>query len=161
MTRTSAREFAVRLVYELSFSERKADELLYESLQKEYFDALQGEDELYEEFSGEDEQQFSYIRTVVTGVDKHGPELDDYISRYAIGWNFARISRIDTAIMRVAMYEILYMPDIPDSAAVNEALEIAKKYESEEAIAFINGILGSFIRRERDGLSEKPGESET
>lgn len=161
MTRTSAREFAVRLVYELSFSERKADELLYESLQKEYFDALQGEDELYEEFSGEDEQQFSYIRTVVTGVDKHGPELDDYISRYAIGWNFARISRIDTAIMRVAMYEILYMPDIPDSAAVNEALEIAKKYESEEAIAFINGILGAFIRRERDGLSEKPGESET
>jgi N utilization substance protein B len=161
MTRTSAREFAVRLVYELTFSDRRAEDLLHERLQKEYFDALRGEDELYEDFSGENEQQANYIRAVVTGVDAHGPELDNYIARYAIGWDFARISRIAASIMRVAMYEILYMPDIPDSAAVNEALEIAKKYESEEAIAFINGILGSFIRKERGQGPEKPGESGT
>ena len=53
-----------------------------------------------------------------------------------------------SAIMRVAMYEILYMPEIPNSAAINEALEIAKKYEDEKVVAFVNGILGSFVRME-------------
>jgi N utilization substance protein B len=160
MTRTSARELSIRFVYELTFSEMRAEALLRERLHKEYFDALRKEDELYEDFTGEDEHQLEYIRTVVNGVDKHGPELDNYISRYAIGWNFARISRITASIMRVAMYEILYMPDIPDGAAVNEALEIAKKYEGEEAMAFINGILGSFIRNERGG-TVKPEKSAT
>lgn len=50
--------------------------------------------------------------------------------------------------MRVAMYEILYMPDIPNGAAINEALEIAKKYETPETVKFMNGILGSFVRQE-------------
>ncbi len=151
MTRTSARELSVRLVYELTFSDLRAEALLGERLQKEYFNALRNEDELYEDFAGEEEPQLDYIKTIVSGVDKHGPELDDYIARYAIGWNFSRISRITASIMRVAMYEILYMPDIPDGAAVNEALEIARRYEGEEAMAFINGILGSFIRNERGG----------
>ena len=53
-----------------------------------------------------------------------------------------------SAIMRVAMFEILYMPDIPHGVAINEAVEIAKKYEAEEVTKFINGILGSFLRGE-------------
>ena len=53
-----------------------------------------------------------------------------------------------SAIMRVAMFEILYMQDIPDKAAINEAVEIAKKYETPETVKFINGILGSFVRQE-------------
>ena len=53
-----------------------------------------------------------------------------------------------SAIMRVAMYEILYMPDIPNGTAINEAVEIAKKYESPETVRFLNGILGSFVRQE-------------
>ena len=63
-------------------------------------------------------------------------------------WNFARIPLTAAAIMRVAMYEILYMPEIPAAAAINDAVEIAKKYEDEKVVSFINGILGAFVRAE-------------
>jgi transcription antitermination factor NusB len=86
------------------------------------------------------------VRTLVSGVFEHGPELDNYISRCAVGWNFSRISRVAASIMRVAMYEVLYMPDIPNAAAINEAVEIAKSYETPETVSFINGILGTFVR---------------
>ena len=78
----------------------------------------------------------------------HGAELDGYIDKYAKGWKFSRIDRVASAIMRVAMYEILYMPDVPDKAAINEAVEIAKKYVDDDVVKFINGILGSFVRTE-------------
>ena len=75
-------------------------------------------------------------------------ELDGYIAKYAKNWKFSRIPLVASAIMRVAMYEILYMQDIPNGAAINEAVEIAKKYETPETVKFINGILGSFAREE-------------
>ena len=66
----------------------------------------------------------------------------------AVGWSFSRISLVASAIMRVAMYEILYMPDVPNAAAINDAVEISKNYEGEETVKFINGLLGSFVRGE-------------
>jgi N utilization substance protein B len=85
--------------------------------------------------------------------------LDDYIARYAKGWSFARIPRMAAAIMRTAMYEVLYMPEIPNAAAINEAVEIAKNYEPQEVISFINGILGSFVRAEFADTPPKPQRS--
>ena len=85
---------------------------------------------------------------MVKGVLAHGAELDGYIEKYARGWKFSRIPLVASAIMRVAMYEVLYMPDVPNAAAINEAVEIAKKYETPETVKFINGILGSFSRQE-------------
>ena len=82
------------------------------------------------------------------GVAEHAAELDGYIAKYAKNWKFSRIPLVASAIMRVAMYEILYMQDIPNGAAINEAVEIAKKYETPETVKFINGILGSFAREE-------------
>ncbi len=146
MTRNTARELAVHLAYELSFTDRTPEELLDERLSRESFAALAEEDELYAEAPGP--TQAEYIRGVVAGVAEHAPELDGYIAQYAKGWKFERISLIAGAIMRVAMYEILYRPDIPNGAAVNEAVEIAKKYETQETAKFINGILGSFVRAE-------------
>ena len=108
--------------------------------------ALAEEDDIYRE--APNAKQADYIRRLVKGVDEHGAELDGYIAKYAKGWNFARIPLVASAIMRVAMYEILYMPDIPNGAAINEAVEIAKKYETPETVKFINGILGSFVRQE-------------
>ena len=70
------------------------------------------------------------------------------IERYAVGWKFGRIPRVATAIMRVAMFEILYLPEVPNGAAINEAVEIAKHYEDDKVVSFINGILGSFVRGE-------------
>ena len=86
----------------------------------------------------------------------HGAELDDYISRYSVGWAFARIPRMAAAVMRTAMYEVLYMSDIPNAAAINEAVEIAKKYEPVEVVSFLNGILGSFVRAEFEDTPPRP-----
>ena len=146
MTRSSAREIAVHLSFAMGFSDRTAEEVLGEALSRENFQRLGGEDPLYSEYPNEKQRQ--YITTLVKGVYEHGVELDGYISKYAIGWSFARISRMAAAIMRVAMYEILYMPDIPASAAINEAVELAKRYDSPEAASFVNGILGSYVRKE-------------
>jgi len=146
MVRNTAREIAIHLSYELSFTEKSIDDLLDQRLSAETFAALAEEDEIYRETPNA--KQDAYIRRLVKGVRDHAPELDGYIAKYAKGWNFARIPLVASAIMRVAMYEILYMPDIPNGAAINEAVEIAKKYETTETVKFMNGILGSFVRQE-------------
>ena len=141
MVRNTAREIAVHLAYELSFTDKTAEELVAERLSRDGFAELAGEDELYSE--APNAKQAEYIRALVCGVADHAPELDEFIARYAKGWSFDA-----SAIMRVAMYEILYFRDVPNSVAINEAVEIAKKYETPETVKFINGILGSFVRAE-------------
>ena len=146
MLRNTAREIAVHLSYELSFTDKTVEALLEERLNREYFESLAEEDALYRD--APNASQMEYIRRLVQGVNEHAAELDGYISKYAKGWSFARIPLVASAIMRVAMYEVLYMPDIPNGAAINEAVEIAKRYETPETVKFINGILGSFVRQE-------------
>ena len=147
VTRSTAREIAVHLAYELSFADDVAA-ILDERLTDERFAELSGEDELYAVLPERDQRD--YIRAVVAGVAEHAPELDGYIAKYAKGWKFERIPLVASAIMRVAMYEALYRDDIPTGVAVNEAVEIAKKYETPETVKFINGILGSFVRGETE-----------
>ena len=146
MIRNVAREIAMHLSYELSFTDLSADELLNQRLNPDRFDQLAPEYEVYGKLPGPSQQ--AYIRRVVKGIAEHGYELDQYIEKYAVGWKFERIPLVASAIMRLAMYEILYMPEIPNGAAINEAVEIAKKYESSDVVRFINGILGSFVRKE-------------
>ena len=146
MVRNTAREIAIHLSYELSFTSKQIDALLDERLTKESFEILKEEDSLYQEIPNA--KQAEYIRRLVKGVNEHAFELDGYIEKYAKGWKFSRIPLVASAIMRGAMYEILYMQDIPKGAAINEAVEIAKKYETPETVKFINGILGSFVRQE-------------
>ncbi len=146
MTRSNAREIAVHFTFELSFSNETADQLLESALTRPIFAMLGEEEPLYAEFPNE--KQRAYIAGLVRGVYFHCAELDEYISRYAIGWSFSRLPRVSIAIMRIAMYEILYMQDVPNAAAINEAVELAKHYEDQDMVSFINGILGSFIRKE-------------
>jgi len=146
MTRSTARELAMHFTFELGFSTLDAGELLSRELTPERF-ALRGREvPLYAQFP--DESQRAYIEGLVRGVFAHGAELDGYIAQYARGWRFSRIDRVAAAIMRVTMYEILYMPDIPNKAAINEAVEISKKYMDTDVVRFVNGILGSFVRSE-------------
>lgn len=146
MTRSNAREIAVHFVFELGFTNDNAETFLEENLRRNLFEAIGQEEELYRQFPNE--KQREYIRQLVKGVYEHTPELDLYISKYAIGWNFARLPRVSVAILRVCMYEILYMQDIPNAAAINEAVELTKRYEEPEMAAFVNGLLGSFVRSE-------------
>ncbi len=147
MTRTTAREIAVHFAFELGFTNDSAETLLDQMLTPEVFASIAQVEPLYQEFP--DPKTEAYIRRLVRGVGEHGYELDLYIEKYARGWRFSRLPRTATATMRVAMYEVLYMPEIPDRVAVNEAINIAKGYEDEEVVRFINGILGSFVRAER------------
>lgn len=146
MTRSTAREIAMHLTFELAFSDIKADELLERELNREAFAARAVDEPLYTEYP--DPAQEQYICTLVRGVAEHGFELDGYIEKYAKGWRFSRIDRVAAAIMRVTMYEILYRPDVPNKVAINEAVEIAKGYADEDVVKFVNGILGSFVRAE-------------
>ena len=146
MVRNTAREIAIHLSYELSFTDKTVEELLDQRLTAASFASLAEEDPIYLE--APNAKQADYIRRLVRGVREHGAELDGYIEKYAKGWRFSRIPLVASAIMRVAMYEVMYMPDIPNAAAINEAVEIAKTYETPETVKFINGILGSFSRQE-------------
>ena len=146
MVRNTAREIAVHLSYELSFTSMTVDELLEHHLSAENFAALAPEDEVYREVPNA--KQRDYICRLVRGVDQHAGELDTFIERFSKGWKFSRMPLVATAIMRVAMYEILYMDDIPNGVAINEAVELTKKYESDEVVRFVNGLLGAFLREE-------------
>ena len=146
MTRTVAREIAVRLCFGIAENPSDPHDVLSFVFDEEYYDSLKTEDSLYD--NRPDARQLDYITRLVTGVFEHAAELDGYIDKYAVGWKFGRISRTAVAIMKTAMFEALYMPDVPNRAAINEAIEIAKRYESPETVPFINGVLGSFSRSE-------------
>ena len=88
-----------------------------------------------------------YIDEVLTGVSAHREEIDGIISRLTKGWTFERLMKVDVAILRYCIYELIYMADkIPASVSINEAVEIAKKYGSDHSKAFVNGVLSSFYK---------------
>jgi len=152
MTRSSAREIAVHLVFELDFNGQSAGELLSQVLNRQTFESIAQEESLYAEFPNTEQRR--YIEALVQGVSDRAAELDGYISQYSIGWKLKRIPRVIAAILRVCMYEILYMGDVPNAAAINEAVELTKHYEGPELSAFVNGILGSFVRAQAGSPSD-------
>lgn len=158
MTRSNAREIAVHFVFALGFSHGTPEELFSERMTRQTFARLEEEQSLYAEFPNM--EQRAYIEKLARGVYEHREELDGYISKYAIGWKISRIPRIVLAILRVCMYEILYMGDVPNAAAINEAVELTKQYEEQELAAFVNGILGSFVRSEKESSDKESIEEE-
>ncbi len=94
-----------------------------------------------------DEEDLVYVSQMLEGVGAHSEELDEIIARYSKDWAIERIARVDLSILRVAIYEMLYRKeDVPTGAAINEAVELAKRYGGERSYAFINGILGSVAK---------------
>ncbi len=144
MTRANARELAVHLIYGREFTGEEPEQVVSVRLDKEYYAALSQENEVYSDRPSRN--QLNYIDTVVTGVANRTEQLNTEISRYAIGWDVSRISRLTRAIMQLAIFEILYVEDVPTGVAVSEAVRLAKKYDGDDTGAFVNGILGSFAR---------------
>lgn len=144
MTRTTAREIAMHLIYELDFHDELPEELLQAVFSDQYFPRLAEETELYQEKPNA--KQMQYIENCLRGVYVKKPELDAMIEEYAVGWKVSRISKVSLAVLRLAIYEILYVEDAPTGAVINEAVEIARRYEEEDKVSFINGVLGSFVR---------------
>lgn len=148
MTRSTARHLAIQLCFAASASGRAPKELAEDFFSEEHFATLAGVDELYAELPKG--KHLDYILRLSSLVwDKRG-ELDAYIERYAKGWRPERISRTALAVLRCAICEILYLEDVPASAAINEAVELDKNYDEPDTVAFVNGVLGSFVRGETE-----------
>lgn len=92
------------------------------------------------------EEVGEYAKEVYRGVLEHKDELDEIIASFSNGWKLNRIPKVNLSILRLAVYEMKYNNDVPDSIAINEAVELAKKYSGKEDSAFINGILGAYSR---------------
>ena len=144
MTRANARELAVHLIYGREFTGEEPETVIAARLQKEYYSKLAEDNDVYSERPSRN--QLSYIDSVVSGVANRADELNMYISKFSIGWDVSRISRLARCIMHLAIFEILYVDDVPTGAAISEAVRIAKKYDGDDTGSFVNGILGSFAR---------------
>ena len=88
----------------------------------------------------------TFLENLVYGVQTRQEELDGVIGQYAQGWALNRLAKVDLTILRMAVYELKYMPEVPVGAAINEAVELAKAYGEDKSAGFINGILGSVAR---------------
>lgn len=145
MSRTKAREIALHLIFEMGFQQFE-DEKLNDRLDESIMASISGDIALY---AGKlSEQQTQYIRAVVKGVASRLDELDETVERYAKGWKLSRLSRMTIAVLRLAIYEMRYVEDVPTGVAINEAVALAKIYDTNEAASFINGVLGSVARAE-------------
>ena len=132
--RSRAREIAFKLVFEDMFGTSTATEML----------ALLFEEEVnWQEFS---EDNISYISWIRENTKVNQEKIDEVISSFAKGWSIERMNRVDVSILRLAICEIMFREDVNSGIAINEAVELAKKYSSDESPSFINGILGAYVR---------------
>ena len=129
---------------------REARELLLTALYRcEFLPAAL--EELFEETDPEDQRD--YIEAVFNGIRDRQPEIDRMLGEKTIGWKFERLALLDRNILRLGVYELLYLDEIPPEVALNEAVELAKKFGTEQARKFINGILDRIWKEQRDSKS--------
>ncbi len=146
MKRTTAREIAVQLGFYAAQTGKPVADIAEEFFDKDYYSTLAEVDELYAEYP--EKKQMDYIIRLASLVEDYRVQIDHYINKYSNGWKLGRISKTAVAVMRCAICEVLYMDDIPNAAAINEAVELAKGYDEPETVAFVNGVLGGFMRGE-------------
>jgi N utilization substance protein B len=146
MKRRTARECALQLLFQYDFTHKIPDKR-----ELAEFWSIRNEPEDIRNFSEE----------IFFGTLRHIDEIDRVIGRIAEHWHLERMAAVDRNILRLATYELLYRPDIPVRVAINEAIEIAKKYSSEESPSFINGILDRVAKvvtgqRTEENLLKRP-----
>jgi transcription antitermination factor NusB len=131
--RTLAREHALKILYQVEITHREVDLIL-------------GDYWKMEEVS--DEEVMAYAKMVAVGVLKELILLDEKISKYATNWQLKRMAVIDRNVMRIGLFELQHTTDIPPKVAINEAVELAKKYGDLESSKFVNGILDKIHKKE-------------
>jgi len=143
-TNREAREFCLQFLYHFqlpAFTNQK------KGLQStEIFERLQDfKVTLGLELSSESQ---AYVATLVNGILKTHDELDEILVKYLKNWKLSRISKIEHTILTLAIYELKYCTDVPGKVAINEAIELGKKYSTKESAGFINGILDNIFKQE-------------
>jgi len=124
MTRREAREAILKILYEYDVGGKDVEDII-----KNY----------------NFENQEEYVINTLRGTMENLMTIDEIIEDYSLGWKLERMARVDLAILRFSLYEIIYQKDIPFNVTINEAIELAKKYSTEESPSFINGILGRYV----------------
>lgn len=137
MSRTLAREDAFKLIFELRTSNKSP-----ESIIAYLCETAQENNEMWAQESVSRENM-DYIQAVVNGIEDNTTEINEKISSKLRKWTIERLSKVNLALLQLGTYELLYMDDVPDKVAINEAVELAKKYGGEESAAFVNGVLGA------------------
>ena len=123
--RRKSREFALQVLYQLEITKQGALQAMVQL--RENFSPEEGEDE--------------FAKRIVLGVMEHRQEIDRLIEERSENWRLDRMTIIDRNILRIAIFELLYCGDIPPKVTLNEAIDLGKRYGSEESGSFINGIL--------------------
>ena len=137
MSRKTARELAFKVIFAENFQNEEVSP-------DEIRNALLKETELMDDVSKED---MNYINEISHGVYIKSAELDEHIKKHLKGWTMDRICKTDLAILRLAIYEILYRDDIPFKVSINEAIELAKQFSEENSPSFVNGVLASIVKK--------------
>jgi N utilization substance protein B len=141
MNRRKSRELAMKLLFQMNVNK------------EDYKEVLSNVHENIEDYVKDEEEDIDlkdidmeYITRILSGVENNRELIDSEIEKYLLNWKLNRISKIDLAIMRICTYEIIFEVDIPNSASINEAIELAKKYSDEKSVSFINGVLYKIIK---------------
>ena len=124
LTRKEAREEAFRLLFETEFRADEAPDAIY---------SLSGQ--------VREVQENDYVKNVYFGVREHLNEIDALIVKHSNGWKPSRISPVSRSAIRLCIYEMMYLPEIPNAVSLNEAIELVKKYDEPKMRAFVNGLL--------------------
>jgi transcription antitermination protein NusB len=130
MSRRLAREIAFKTLFQYDVGNNDVEPALSEMLDE----------------SGLSGESARFARELAEGAASNKAAIDNELSRHLVGWTLSRLAGVDRSILRLAAYELLYRDDIPGAVTINEALEITKKFHSEEASKFINGILDNIAR---------------
>ncbi len=131
--RSLARECALKILYQLDISQDSTPERVIE----EYFSTYPFPPEVKE-----------FTQQIVIGVAEFREKIDRVISKYAFNWELKRMAYVDRNILRIGIYELLYMEQIPSKVSINEAIELAKRYGDTDSPKFVNGILDSVAKKE-------------
>ena len=129
--RHQARELAVQILYEVDVTEHSADEVLARTRAQH-----EPHDDVY-----------AYVTLLIRGVHAEQDEVDERIGAAAPAFPVTQLAPVDRNILRVAIFELLFQPDVPSKVAINEAIELAKRYGGESSGKFVNGVLGTVYKR--------------
>ncbi len=144
MKRRASRETVMKLLYQLEIHKQDKDEIIASTISKL-----------------EEKLDSGYIESMLDGINEYISSIDGYINSYLRGWTIERISKVDLSILRLAIFEMIWKKDIPNSVSINEAVELAKKYSTMESSSYINGVLSKVNAAIIDENANKNYETDT
>jgi N utilization substance protein B len=136
MNRRMARENVLKILFEIDVGGKPAEDAL-----ADFFENIGIN------LNNVSDRNLIYIKETVEGTVKNRKEIDSIIEEFTIDWKLERLANVDKNVLRFSIFEILFKDDIPIQATINEAVELTKKYNTEEAGKFVNGILGEIVKQ--------------